>query len=579
MRTYFLIASVVFGVAATFVQGQTARVRTAPIDEETQQMLASVFDDRSGPRQYQHDTVPPSQFLSASWGNELIGIHGFDAIGGKDIITSISCVWGDSTNGSAGRIFVWQADSQGNLSTAVPLVDQTVTVKDALTGRYCEYTLTTPVTVTGRFYVGYSAVISGWQSAYLVPTNTAPTPPGRAWAAVGSPGSSAQFFASDAVTLDPIGLCMPLRASGAAGAITYQGRLADNGSAFTGTADLRFRFFDSPSGASPLTPTFTYTSVPVTQGLFTTELPGDSAWFANAPDVYLETEVRRGTEAFVTLSPRQRITRAPAALHAMRAAAADRADNATTAQFATTAASATTATTAALAQSVPWSGVAGIPSNVASAFSPWTAATGGIAFNAGRVGIGTSTPAGHLHIASLAAGTDWQVRITNAAVGNPAFRTTGMRVSDDGFFEVANTVDAGAPIFARLSGNGVWSAVSDARLKTDVTPDDPNAMLAAALQLRPVHFRWKKTGTADSGLLAQEVRAVLPDLVTGNEVGGVLTVDYSKVGVIAVGAVQAQQAEIRRLREHAERSDAEVAALRARLERLEASLRDSTSKR
>jgi BMFP domain-containing protein YqiC len=97
-------------------------------------------------------------------------------------------------------------------------------------------------------------------------------------------------------------------------------------------------------------------------------------------------------------------------------------------------------------------------------------------------------------------------------------------------------------------------------------------MLVAALKLRPVHFVWKKSGAADSGLIAQEVRAVLPDLVTGDESRGVLTVDYSKVGVIAVGAIQQQQTMIERLR-------AENSELRQRLERIEAALRDAAAKR
>jgi len=553
-----LVASVVFGIAASLVQGQPLETRTTPIDEQTQQVLASVFDDRSGPRLYRHDLVPPSDVLHATPNIEWVGIHGFDAIGGKDAITSISCMWGNSANGAPGRLLVWQADSTGSLRTAVPLLDQTVTIRDAKTGRYSEYVLSTPVTVTGRFYVGYAAVVLGDESFYLVPTPAAPTPPGRAWISAVVAGSTPQDFAAVATTLDPLNACFPLRASGAAGAITYQGRLTDNGSTFTGSADLRLRFFDSSSGGSPLSPTFTFTSVPVTQGLFTTELPGDSAWFANAPDVYLEVETRRGAEAFVMLTPRQRITRAPAALHSVRAAAADVADSAITAQ---------SANTATLAHSVPWSGVTGIPASVANAFSPWSTAPGGIAYAGGRVGIGTSTPATPLHVASGAVGSSWQVQLTNSAA-LPTYET-GMRMSDGGFFEITNRIN-GFSKFARLDSNGGWTSVSDARLKSDLTPLD--GALDAALRLRPVRFKWIDDGAADFGFVAQEIKTVLPDAVVGDESRDSLTVNYSKLSTVAIGAIQEQQLKIERL-------EAENRTLRERLERIEAALRVGAANR
>mgnify|MGYP002861038194 CR=1 FL=1 len=538
-----LVAGVVFGIAASLVQGQPPKVRTTPIDEQTQQALASVFEDRSGPRLYRHDTQAPGSFIGASPYSEFVGIHGFDAIGGTDILTSISCMWGDSTNGGNGRIYVWQADNTGNINTAVTLLEQTVTIRDAKTGRFVEYALTVPVKVTGRFYIGYSAVVNSYDSAYLVSIATLPTPPGRAWVSGGSPGSSAAYFASIAGPLDALNYCLPLRASGAAGAITYQGRLADGGSSFSGPADMRFGFFDSPSGGTPLSPKFTNLSVPVNQGIFAAELPGDANWFTNAPDVYLEIEVRRGGDDYVTLSPRQRITRSPASLHAVVAA------------------------TSTLAQSVPWSGVTGIPASVANAFSPWSTATGGIAYSGGRVGIGTSTPATPLHVASGAVGTGWQFQLTNSAA-LPTYES-GMRMSDGGFFEITNRIN-GFTKFARLDSNGGWTSVSDARLKTDLTPFD--GALDAALRLRPVRFKWTGDGASDFGFVAQQLRAVLPDAVVGDEAHDSLTVNYSKLSTVAIGAIQEQQTKIDRL-------EAENRKLRERLERIEAALLDGGAKR
>jgi len=429
------------------------------------------------------------------------------------------------------------------LKTAEPLLDQTVTIRDAKTGRYSEYTLSTPVTVTGRFYVGYAAVVIGNESLYLVPTATTPTPPGRTWISATVTGSTPQDFAAAASTLDPLNYCFPLRASGGAGAITYQGRLADGGSSFSGPADMQFRFFDSPSGPTPLSPKFTNLSVPVNQGIFAAGLPGDANWFTNAPDVYLEIEVRRGGDDYVTLSPRQRITRSPASLHAVVAA------------------------TSTLAQSVPWSGVTGIPASVANAFSPWNTAASGIVYSGGRVGIGISSPSAPLHVASGAVGTGWQFQLTNSAA-LPTYET-GMRMSDGGFFEITNRIN-GFNRLARLDSNGGWTSVSDARLKTDLTPFD--GALDAALRLRPVRFKWTGDGASDFGFVAQQLRTVLPDAVVGDEAHDSLTVNYSKLSTVAIGAIQEQQKKIDRL-------EAENRKLRERLERIEAALLDGGAKR
>jgi len=146
---------------------------------------------------------------------------------------------------------------------------------------------------------------------------------------------------------------------------------------------------------------------------------------------------------------------------------------------------------------------------------------------------------------------------TNSA--NSTFRG-GMRLADNGFFEVTNNAAVATPNFARLASTGAWTAVSDARLKFDVTTAEGN--LAAALKLRPVNFRWKGDGTEDFGLIAQEVREVLPKLVTGDESKDSLTLNYSQLSVVAIGAIQEQQARIDALaRENAD--------LKARLERLE----------
>lgn len=179
-----------------------------------------------------------------------------------------------------------------------------------------------------------------------------------------------------------------------------------------------------------------------------------------------------------------------------------------------------------------------------------------------RVGMGTNAPESPLHVVApnLAASNNWMVRITNTAGG-----TGGIRMSDDGFLDISNTLGN----YARLNSTGNWSAASDARLKTDVTT--AHGQLAAALKLRPVDFRWKETGAPDVGFIAQEVREVLPELVVGDESKTILTVNYAQVSVVAIGAIQELKADN-------DRKQQEIDDLKTRIERLERAI-DATNAR
>ena len=78
-----------------------------------------------------------------------------------------------------------------------------------------------------------------------------------------------------------------------------------------------------------------------------------------------------------------------------------------------------------------------------------------------------------------------------------------------------------------------WETYSDARLKEDVRP--MGSVLERLSRLQAVQFRWRESGQEDIGVLAQEVEAVFPELVT--ERGGVKTVDYSGLTAVLLAAV------------------------------------------
>ena len=100
-----------------------------------------------------------------------------------------------------------------------------------------------------------------------------------------------------------------------------------------------------------------------------------------------------------------------------------------------------------------------------------------------------------------------------------------------------------------FSGSAIAGVCSsDARLKKDVTPFGP--ALGAMIALRPVHYSWRADEFPDrrfghgraSGLIAQEVEQVLPELVvTGDD--GFKAVDYRQLPLLTIQALKELKAE------------------------------------
>ncbi|MFK7961816.1 MAG: tail fiber domain-containing protein [Phycisphaerales bacterium] len=410
--------------------------------------------------------------------------------------------------------------------------------------------------------------------------------------------------------------------------ISYQGRIDIDGAPASGPIDFRFELFDAPAAGDPVGDAIDRTSVPVFGGVFTTLLDFAPSLFTDAR--WLQISVIESDGSLSTLLPRQPITPAPEALRtrgittdatgeriAIGGGAPDPSTDTALTVFGRDEPNsppplvlsngsqhwfmgpnaggdfvitedvsnpAITITTDGDIEFQTGSVIAGV--NRVTGFptlslfgSPTSMANGPDIFidAQGNVGIGTNTPQNQLHIEHPPLGTGWGVRITNSSVA--AFQGA-MRMTNLGFLDVTNDAASGNPSFARLNSGGVWTAISDARRKTDIAP--LTGGLAGAMQLEPVTYHYRDadgapTGPQRMGFIAQQVREVYPSLVTEGD--DLLTLDYATLSTVAIAALREQQGEIERadraldsLRSASRERTDQIAQLEAALERMESLL-------
>lgn len=101
---------------------------------------------------------------------------------------------------------------------------------------------------------------------------------------------------------------------------------------------------------------------------------------------------------------------------------------------------------------------------------------------------------------------------------------------------------------------------SSRRLKKNVEPYSRGLTLVN--QLQPITFDWKDREEHDIGLIAEDVAAIEPLLVTLNAEGNVEGIKYDRISVALVNAVKEQQGQIEELRKLVTRQSAEVEQLK-----------------
>jgi hypothetical protein len=335
---------------------------------------------------------------------------------------------------------------------------------------------------------------------------------------------------------------------------TYQGRLDLAGAPANGAYDLRFTLWTNQTGGYPQSFASEHTGVAVDKGLFTVQIDFGANVFG-LEERWLQTEVRGGPGApWVLLSGRQRLSATPLAHYA------------TNAGFAASATLSNFADAAALAESServrtlegdivargmrnqngtrPFLGVFNGGLAVSGASSPYPR-------NMSGVFLEYSAPVGGLVF----------------AFDYFSFQPRPLLLNTPGGAVGIGTIDPQAA----LDVAGSIRCVSLVQTSTGLLKDEVRSLTGgddALARLRPVSFVWNQDaresarGKRDIGLIAEEVARVLPEAVTLDEQGRALGVDYSRVAVLAVDALQRQRAQIDDLRARLERLERALEAAR-----------------
>ena len=120
--------------------------------------------------------------------------------------------------------------------------------------------------------------------------------------------------------------------------------------------------------------------------------------------------------------------------------------------------------------------------------------------------------------------------------------------NDGGSTITALTLDmsaAGAATFNSDVNAPNFNTTSDATLKTNV--ETLTGSLDAVKSLRGVSFDWIESGGSEVGVIAQEVEAVLPDVVSTND-EGIKSVKYGNMVAVLIEAMKEQQVQIDELK-------------------------------
>jgi hypothetical protein len=191
-------------------------------------------------------------------------------------------------------------------------------------------------------------------------------------------------------------------------------------------------------------------------------------------------------------------------------------------------------------------GVGGYSNNTSGSYNVYI---GGIANNASSTNVNKNTAIGY--------GSRIDGNYTNAsAIGYGA-----------GVF-ASNTVVLGDANITHVYSRGAYSSSSDSRIKKNIEPITYG--LNAILKLRPVKFTFIQNDQKQIGFIAQEVRSVIPELVSGIEgdinKGEILSVSYPNMVSVLTKALQEEDEKTEQLKKEVKNQKIEIEDLKRKIE-------------
>ncbi|MBD3299288.1 MAG: hypothetical protein GF341_11575 [candidate division Zixibacteria bacterium] len=182
----------------------------------------------------------------------------------------------------------------------------------------------------------------------------------------------------------------------------------------------------------------------------------------------------------------------------------------------------------------------------------------------GGVGINTNEPEGALDVRSGPNGIGLYLQAGTQDIAWPSGQNLQLGQWDDSTFtERARFTGTGRlglnvtsvtnvltlPNDANVGGRGLanrWDTYSSRRWKHDIVPLD--SALALVGQLQGVRYRHNSDNTSDIGLIAEDVGAVIPEIVQYEDNGvDARSVDYARLVAVLIEAVKEQQIQIHQM--------------------------------